>query len=122
MDILDYLAPVKHKYVRANQAPFMNKCLNKSVVEIGKLKKKYLKNKTPLNWLEYEKQRNSCVSLFRKQRKAFYSCLDVKAVVDNKVFWKVVKPSFSDKIKGNENITLIENHEIINEEKKICEL
>ena len=29
INILDTFAPVKHKYVRANQAPFMTKTLNK---------------------------------------------------------------------------------------------
>ena len=35
---------------------------------------------------------------------------------------KVIKPSFSDKAVSNENITLIENNEIINNENKICEI
>ena len=71
IDVLDKLAPVKHKYVRANQAPFMNKTLNKSVMDRSRLKNKYLKNNTQENWLAYKKQRNSCVSLFRKEKKVF---------------------------------------------------
>ena len=51
INILDTLAPVKHKYVRANQAPFMTKSLNKSVMDRSRLKNSYLKNKTPGNWL-----------------------------------------------------------------------
>ena len=73
IDVLDKLAPVKHKYVRANQAPFMNKTLNKSVMDRSRLKNKYLKNNTQENWLAYKKQRNSCVSLFRKEKKVFIS-------------------------------------------------
>ena len=45
-----------------------------------------------------------------------------KTVTDNKLFWEVIKPSFSDKACGSENITLIENEEIINNEKEICEI
>ena len=57
INILDTLAPVKHKYVRANQAPFMTKTLNKAVMDRSRiiyvkgcrLKNSYLKNKTPGN-------------------------------------------------------------------------
>ena len=38
------------------------------------------------------------------------------------MFWKVIKPSFSDKAMRNENITLVENNEIVSEVKKICEI
>ena len=33
LNILEKFAPVKHKYVRANQTPFMNKALNKLVMD-----------------------------------------------------------------------------------------
>ena len=122
MVLLDKFARMKHKYIRANQAPFMNKTLNKSVMNRSRLKNRYLKNRTPENWLAYKKQRNSCVSLFRKEKKAFYYHLDTKSVTDNKMFWKVIKPSFSDKAISNENITLVENNEIVSEVKKICEI
>ena len=38
------------------------------------------------------------------------------------MFWKVVKTSFSDKMRGSENITLIENEDIVYEGKKISEI
>ena len=47
----------------------------------------------------------------------FYHHLDTNSVTDNKLFWKVIKPSFSDKAVSNENITLVENNE-----NKICEI
>ena len=86
----------------------MTKTLNKAVMDRSRLKNSYLKNKTPGNWLAYKKQRNSCVSLFRKENKCFYHHLDTNSVTDNKLFWKVIKPSFSDKAVSNENITLVE--------------
>ena len=51
----------------------------------------------------------------------FYRNLD-RSVTDNKLFWKIIKPSFSDKVSNNENINLIENEEIISDENKICEI
>ena len=116
------MPPMKHKYTRANQAPFMNKFLQKAVMNRSRLKNKYLRNKTSESWEAYKKQRNTCVYMFRKGKKEFYNKLDTKTVIDNKLFWKVIKPSFSDKACGSENITLIENEEIINNEKEICEI
>ena len=119
INVLDKHAPMKHKYTRANQAPFMNKFLQKAVMNRSRLKNKYLRNKTSENREAYKKQRNTCVYMFRKGKK---NLLDAKTVIDNKLFWKVINPSFSDKACGSENITLIENEEIINNEKEICEI
>ena len=67
INVLDKHAPMKHKYTRANQAPFMNKFLqNKAVMNRSRLKNKYLRNKTSENWEAYKKQRNTCVYMFRK--------------------------------------------------------
>ena len=63
----------------------------------------------------YNEQRNHCVKLIRSAKKAYYSNLSIKDVNDNKKFWKIVKPLFSEKVNTNENITLVENHNISSE-------
>ena len=45
----------------------------------------------------YKKQRNYCVSLLRKSKANYYANVDEKKVSDNKLFWKVKKPSLLDK-------------------------
>ena len=45
----------------------------------------------------YKKQRNYCGSLLRKSKTNYYANLDEKKVSDNKLFWKAIKPSLSDK-------------------------
>ena len=59
-------------------------------------------------------------SLFIKEKKKFH--LNTKSVTDNKLFWKVIKPTFSDKAVSNINITLVENEEIISDENRICQI
>ena len=49
INVLDKHALMKHKYTRANQAPFMNKFLQKAVMNRSRLKNKYLRNKTSEN-------------------------------------------------------------------------
>ena len=69
----------------------------------------------------YVKQRNVCANLLRKVKRNYYSNLKINNITDNNKFWKSVKPSFTDKINTNEQITLIENYEIISDNHKIAE-
>ena len=47
--------------------------------------------------------------------------MDEKCVIDNKKFWKTVKPFLSDKTMVDDKITLVENDEIITDDLKIAE-
>ena len=76
---------------------FIAKDLSKAIVKRSQLRSNYLKNKTDSNKMLYKKQRNYCVSLLRKSKTNYYANLDAKKVSDNKLFWKVIKPSLSDK-------------------------
>ena len=122
MKVLNRQAPIKQKYLRANQAPYMNKTLQKAVMQRTKLRNTFLKNRTTENKTNYNKQRNLCVSLFRKEKKRFYSNIDTKDISDNKRFWKTVKPFLSKNTSLNEKITLVENEEIISDEGKIADI
>ena len=84
-------APIKKKYKRGSQMPFVTKDLSKAIKKRLKLRNNYLKNKTNVNRIPYKKQRNYCVSLLRKSKNNYYGDLDEKKVSDNKPFWKVIK-------------------------------
>ena len=60
-EVLDNHAPLKKKYVRANNSPFMSKSLLKMIMNRSRFKNKYFKNKTAENWEKYRKLRNECV-------------------------------------------------------------
>ena len=87
----------------------------------SRLRNKFLKTKAEVDKIAYKKQRNHCVSLTRKTKKEYYSSLDEKCVIDNKKFWKTVKPFLSDKTMVDDKITLVENDEIITDDLKIAE-
>ena len=70
----------------------------------------------------YTKQRNYCVSLLRKTKKTYYENLDEKKVSDNKLFWKTVKPSLSEKFNARDRISSSENGEIVKTEKETAEV
>ena len=65
MEQLNKQAPVKEKYVRANNAAFMNKTLSKAIMNRSRLRNKYLKHPNIINKSDYEKQRNYCVNLLK---------------------------------------------------------
>ena len=98
----------KKQYVRANQAPFMNKKINKEIMRRSRLRNKFLNTKSDIDRKAYNKQRNLCVSLIRSEKNNFFSNINTSDITDNKTFWKTVKPFFTDKIKTKAKITLIE--------------
>ena len=44
--------------------------------------------------------------------KNFFSNINTSDITDNKIFWKTVKPYFTDKIKTKSKITLIEKKKL----------
>ena len=59
---LDKHIPLKKRYVRANQSPFMNKTLSKEIMKRSRLRNKILNTKSEIDRKAYNKQRNYIVS------------------------------------------------------------
>ena len=118
---LDYCAPRKKKYTRANQAPFLTKEINKEIMTRSRLRNKFLRCRSDENKEAYNEQRNRCIKQVISAKKAHHSNLSIKDVNDNKKIWKIVKPLFSEKVNTNENITLVENNNTISFEIEIAE-
>ena len=122
MGILNKDAPLKFMVVRANNNPFMTKDLRKAIMESSKLKNEFNKIRSYNSERAYKKQRNLCTYLLRKEMKNYYSNLDPSCISDNKRFWNMVKPLFTDKVRTMEQIALIENDEIIYNAKDVSEV
>ena len=119
--LLNIHAPIKEKYVRANNSPFMNKILSKAIMTRSRLRNRYIKNPTPDNKTKYTKYRNYCTGLFRKQKRSYYSDLNIKSITDNRKFWKTIGPLFSEKHFSKKKITLVEKEEIISNDLDVAE-
>ena len=100
----------------------MTKQLRKMIMNRSRCKNAYFKNKTLENWEKYRKLRNECVKLTKKVKREYFENININSVNDNKTFWKTVKPFFTDKNKKNGKIILVENNEIIMDNKKNAEL
>ena len=79
---------------------------------------KHRVNKCPndINKHRYKQQRNYCVNLTRRVKKVYYSNLDIKNINDNIKFWDSIKLCFSHKNASKDNITVIENGQIITDD------
>ena len=86
-----------------------------------KRRNKFLKDRTEENRNRYASQRSYCVSLFKKTKKEYFGNLNEKNVCDNKTLWKTIKLFLSDKIDFKEQITLVENNEIISEDSNVAQ-
>ena len=120
--VLDKHAPLKKKYLRANNSPFMTKQLRKMIMNRSRCKNAYFKNKTVENWGKYRTLRNECVKLTKKVKREYFEKLNINSVSDNKKFWSTIKPFFSDKNKKSGKIILVENNEIIKDNKMNAEI
>ena len=87
-----------------------------------RLRNIFLKNRSKENKINYNKQRNLCVTLLRKRKRQYYQNLSVENVFNNEKFWKVVKPILSNKIMSSENITLVEGIKILKNDKETAKI
>ena len=74
----------------------------------SRLRNKFLNTKSDIDRKAYNKQRNLCVSLIRREKKNFFNNISIHHITDNKTFWKTVKPLFTYKIQTKSKIILIE--------------
>ena len=84
--IRDKHAPIKRKYIRANNSAFMTKELRAAIMQKPKLRQKILKESTNDSKHLYNRQRNLCVSLLRKKKRDYFKQLNNKVVSDNRKF------------------------------------
>ena len=98
----------------------MTKPLRKAIMKRSQLENKYLQNSSNENKIRYKKQKNFCSRLYKKERKKFYSKLDIKNFTDNKQFWKTMKPFLSDKCNNASKISLAHKNKVISEDQELA--
>ena len=114
-------APIKKKIIRTNQALYETRTLRKARMRRTSLEKLYIKKKTPEAFSKYKKQKNYCSRLYKKERKKYFSNMNLSDVSDNKKFWKTVKPFMSDKGTIGSKINLVHNGNLISEDVEVAQ-
>ena len=100
------------KILRHNNNRFMNKALRKAIKTRSRLKNEFNKNSSAKNWNSYIKQRNFCSKLLRHSKEEYFNNINVKKVSDNKTFWKLGEPFFSNEGLNSNNVLLVEGNKI----------
>ena len=97
--IFNKLAPMRRKYFRVIEAPFMTKELHKAIMKILRLRNKneINKNKNEINRNNYKVQRNFCKKLVKVTKKRYFNNLNTSKVTDNRTFLNTVVPLFTNK-------------------------
>ena len=107
---LCHQAKLSPKFLSLRTYPYSIFCMGKLMI------------RNHINWCNYKRQRNHCLSILRKTKKEYFNSLNIKQVSDNKPFWKSVKPFFSDKGSNSSKITLVEENNIISDEEEIANI
>ena len=122
LEVLNAYAPVKKKVVRANEVPYMTKALRKAIATRSRLENKYYKYKTDESRRAYKKHNFFCSRLYKKERRKYYTNLDLRKITDSKKIWRTTKPFFTDKGGGKSDIILIEEDKIISGNVEVAQL
>ena len=117
LKVLEQHAPMKKKVLRANNKPYMTKALRKAIMRRSMLKTKFFKNKTDENFKAFKKQKNFTNRLAKRERSKYFANLDLNKYTDNIKFWHTLKPLFSNSTTGQNKITLVENGEVVADDK-----
>ena len=115
-------APFKKKFVRGNNAAFMNSEFQKEIYVRSRLRNNYWVEPSAENKAMYKKQRNKCVKIRRKSIKRYMDKVSEKGMETNKSFWNFIKPFMTNKgMVASNDITLIEGKNVITDEYEISQ-
>ena len=76
----------KKPNTQANNSNFLTKNLRKAIMKRSKLRNKYLRERTNEAKSVYNKQRNLCVSILRKNKRDYFRDLNNKIVTNKRKF------------------------------------
>ena len=76
-----------------------------------------MKSKSEEDLKVFKKQKNFTNRLAKRERAKYFANLDLNKYTDNLKFWYTVKPMFSNGGAGHNKITLVENGEVITDDK-----
>ena len=71
LSVLNKHAPIKNKYIQANNSNYMTKSSRKEIMLCSILRNKFLKTKKEESKQLYNKERNLCVTLLRRDKRNY---------------------------------------------------
>lgn len=124
MEIFEKHLPLKKKFIRGNQAPFMKKKTERDNLQQKYAKKYFFANIQPdQNEVNYKKQHSKRVSLRKKSVQLYFQNILRVGIITNRSFWSTTKPfpTNNGHINSNEIIVKNRNKAIIKEDREFSE-
>ena len=121
--IIDKHAPLKSKKVRGNNKPFITKELRSAIMRRSRLRTKYNKWKSIENFIAYRAAKREYDILTENAKTQYFAKATEKGFMNNKEFWKVMKPALTNKGVVSLNVIILEEKgEMISDESKLVEI
>ena len=99
---------MKRKLLTANHSSYISKPLQKAIMRRSHLE------------TAYKIRKNFCSRLYEKERKWFFNNLNPSFVTGNKLFWKTIKPFFSNKGNYGSQSKLVKKDEALQDDDLIA--
>ena len=123
--VINFHAPLKHRFLRTNQVPYMNGQLRKAIHQRNMWRNKHFKDKrNSIAREKYVHHRNNVVKLTKSSVKTYFKNKCESCHGNSKQFFKTVKPFLcknSNSGSGNK-ILLNENGRIVSDASEVAEI
>ena len=112
-DVLDQHVPLKKKWIRGDQLPWISPDLLREISHRNKLFKRHKRSPTSTSWDDYKLQRNKVTSLQRNALKRF--CCDASLSARHPgEFWRKMKPLLpTSSGKNIQGVILVEGSSVV---------
>ena len=103
----------------------MIKELHKAIMNIFRLKNKFLKTKSITDRKNYNVQRNYCNNLLRSTKNIYFNNLHISKVNDNRPLWKrktIARSSFSKKKLNKRKLTTTKKIKNVSDNAELCRI
>ena len=122
LGIVNKHAPLKKKFVRGNDVPFMNREFQKEIYVSSRLRNKFWVESSAENKAAYKKHGNKGVKIRRKNIKRYMDKVSEKGIKTNKSFLNFIKPFMTNKgMVASNDITLTEGKNVMTDEYEISQ-
>ena len=121
-DVLDQHVPLKKKWIRGDQLPWISPDLLREISHRNKLFKRHKRNPTSTSWDDYKRQRNKVTSLKRNAVKRF--CCDTSLSAKHPgEFWRKMKPLLpTSSGKNIQGVILVEDSGVVSDPGRVAEV
>ena len=123
--VIDFHAPLKQRYLRSNQVPYMNGQLRKAIHQRKMWRNKHFRDKrNPIARAQYVRCRNNVVKITKSSVNTYFRKKCENYHGSSKQFFNTVKPFLSNKSNsiGGNKISLNENGRIVTDASEIVEI